>query len=126
MSDLKLPRLLQAAREFNIGQDTLIEFLVGKGFSRDALGPTSKLTEDMYRAVQHGFQGDKVAKNKADLIEIPKGVQGERKKRDEEVISFVRDVKPIIKEEPKPVEVKPEPAPAPAPVPVPEPVKEVK
>ncbi|HWB24219.1 MAG TPA: translation initiation factor IF-2 [Chitinophagaceae bacterium] len=120
MSELKLPRLLQAAREFNIGQDTLIEFLVGKGFSRDALGPTSKLTEDMYRALQAGFQSDKVAKNKADQIEIPKGVQGERerKKKDEEVISFGKEVKPAPKEEPKPEAVKPEP--------VPEPVKEVK
>ncbi|HVX51732.1 MAG TPA: translation initiation factor IF-2 [Chitinophagaceae bacterium] len=123
MSELKLPRLLQAAREFNIGQDTLIEFLVGKGFSRDQLGPTSKLTEDMYRALQSGFQSDKVAKNKADQIEIPKGVQGERerRKKDEEVISFVRETKPVVKEEPKPEplkETKPEPAP--------EPVKEVK
>lgn len=121
MSELKLPRLLAAAREFNIGQDTLVEFLVGKGFTRDALSPTAKLTEDMYRALQTGFQGDKVAKNKADQIEIPKGVQGERKKRDEEVISFAKErdiVKPPApKEEPKP-EVKPEP--------VPEPVKEVK
>jgi len=29
MAELKLPRLLAAAKEFNIGQDTLIEFLVG-------------------------------------------------------------------------------------------------
>jgi len=132
MSELKLPRLLQAAREFNIGQDTLIEFLVGKGFSRDALGPTAKLTEDMYRALQSGFQGDKVAKTKADQIEIPKGVQGERKKRDEEEISFgrLKDVKPVVKEEPKqevkpepvPTPVVPEPIPAPKPEPVPVPV----
>jgi translation initiation factor IF-2 len=122
MSELKLPRLLQAAREFNIGQDTLVEFLVGKGFSRDALTATSKLTEDMYRSLQHGFQGDKVAKGKADMIEIPKGVQAERRKRDEEEISFRKDrefVKQVVKEE-----VKPEPAPIPV-VPVPEPVREV-
>jgi translation initiation factor IF-2 len=128
MSELKLPRLLQAAREFNIGQDTLVEFLVGKGFSRDALTATSKLTEDMYRALQHGFQGDKVAKGKADMIEIPKGVQAERRKRDEEEISFRKErdvVKPVVKEEPKP-EPKQEPKPEPAPVvTAPEPVKEV-
>jgi len=133
MSELKLPRLLQAAKEFNIGPSTLVEFLVGKGFSRDALTVTSKLTEEMYRALQHGFQGDKVAKGKADMIEIPKSVQAERRKRDEEEISFRKErefVKQAIKEEPKP-EVKPEPAPvvvAPPPVihiPMPEPVKEV-
>ena len=130
MSELKLPRLLPAAKEFNIGQDTLIEFLAGKGYSRDALGPMAKLTEDMYKALQSEFSKDKAAKNKADLVEIPKGVQGERKKRDEEVISFGNNrevVKPVVtapppvKEEPKP-EVKPEPVA----VVVPEPAKEVK
>ena len=52
MAELKLPRLLGAAKEFNIGQDTLIDFLIGKGFPKDDLKPTSKLTEDMYRALQ--------------------------------------------------------------------------
>ena len=80
MSDLKLPRLLAAAKEFNVGQDTLIEFLVGKGFGRDDLKPTAKLSEHMYRSLQQEFQGDKVAKNKADLIEIPKGAQAEKKR----------------------------------------------
>ncbi len=89
MSDLKLPRLLAAAKEFNIGQDTLIEFLVKKGFSRDDLKPTAKLTEDHYYALQAEFQQDKQAKNKADQVEIPKGAQAEaRKKKDEEEISF--------------------------------------
>jgi translation initiation factor IF-2 len=91
MSDLKLPRLLAAAKEFNIGQDTLIEFLVKKGFSRDDLKPTAKLTEDHYYALQAEFLQDKQAKNKADQVEIPKGAQGEaRKKKDEEDISFTK------------------------------------
>ena len=72
MSELKLPRLLAAAKEFNIGQDTLIEFLVKKGFNRDDLKPTAKLQEDQYYALQAEFQSDKVAKNKADQVEIPK------------------------------------------------------
>jgi translation initiation factor IF-2 len=101
MSDLKLPRLLAAAKEFNIGQDTLIEFLVKKGFSRDELKPTAKLTEDHYYALQAEFQQDKQAKNKADLVEIPKGAQGEaRKKKDEEDISF-------NKKEEKPTRIEP-------------------
>src|SRR5919112_895232 len=103
MLEVKLPRLLAAAKEFNVGQDTIVDFLAGKGFNRDDLKPTAKLSEDMYRSLQHQFQGDKVAKNKADLVEIPKGVQQEgRKRRDEEEITFAR------KEFPKPV------APAPA------------
>ncbi|HRH48047.1 MAG TPA: translation initiation factor IF-2 [Panacibacter sp.] len=111
MSELKLPRLLGAAKEFNIGQDTLVDFLASKGFSRDDLKPTAKLTEDMYRSLQQEFQGDKVAKTKADQIEIPKGAApAERKKRDEEEIIFRKE-----KEEPKP-EKQPEPIIAPPPV----------
>ncbi|MBW0176633.1 translation initiation factor IF-2 [Sediminibacterium sp.] len=122
MSELKLPRLLAAAKEFNIGQDTLIDFLVKKGFTKDDLKPTAKLSEDQYYALQAEFQGDKVAKNKADQVEIPKAAQAEaKKKKDEEEISFVKkeEKKAPPKEEPKPevkaelvVEAKPaEPAP---------------
>lgn len=93
MSELKLPRLLAAAKEFNIGQDTLIDFLAKKGFNKDELKPTAKLTEEMYFSLQSEFQNDKQAKNKADLVEIPKSQQPERKKRDEEEITFRRDDK---------------------------------
>lgn len=83
MSELKTPRLLAAAKEFNIGQDTLVEFLVKKGFSRDELKPTAKLSSDQYYALQAEFQGDKVAKNKADQVEIPKvAAQTEPKKKE--------------------------------------------
>ncbi len=140
MTEIKLPRLLAAAKEFNIGQDTLVDFLVGKGFQKDDLKPTAKLNEDMYRALQTQFQGDKVAKNKADQVEIPKGLQPEsRKKRDEEDLSFVKKefFKPVVAQpepvsEPKPVIPDPVPAPAPLvtpeiptpPIPEPEPVQE--
>ena len=72
MAELKLPRLMAAAKEFNIGKDTLVDFLVGKGFRKDDLKPTSKLTEEMYRALQLEFQSDKVAKMKSDLWTCPK------------------------------------------------------
>ncbi|MGE5106510.1 MAG: translation initiation factor IF-2 [Sphingobacteriales bacterium] len=111
MSDLKLPRLLAAAKEFNIGQDTLIDFLAGKGFPKDELKPTAKLTEEMYRALQTGFSGDKAAKAKSDQIEIPKGnfTEAKKKKEDEPVI-FKKEVKKA----------------EPAPIPEPEVKKEVK
>jgi len=116
MAEVKLPRLLGAAKEFNIGQDTLIEFLVGKGFDREELKPTAKLSIEMYEALQHNFQGDKVAKTKADQVEIPKSVQAERKRKEDEEITFRREEhKPVQAEAPaKPVlekvqpEVKPE------------------
>ena len=84
MSELKLPRLLAAAKEFNIGQDTLIEFLSTKGFPKDDLKPTAKLTESQYYALQAEFQSDKVAKNKADHVELPKNAIADKGKKAEE------------------------------------------
>jgi translation initiation factor IF-2 len=103
MAELKLPRLLGAAKEFNVGQDTLIDFLENKGFGKEDLKPTSKLTEEMYRALQQEFQSDKAAKLKSDLVDLPKGGVAEaKKKRDEEEFIFKKeDKKPIKKEEPK-------------------------
>ncbi len=108
---------MAAAKEFNIGKETLVDFLVGKGFSKDDLKPTSKLTDDMYRSLQQEFQGDKVAKIKSNQIDLPKGsVEAKRKKEDETVLFrkdpnkkpvkeeplvVVEDVKPVKIEEPK-------------------------
>lgn len=93
MTETKLPRLLAAAKEFNIGQDTLIEFLVGKGFSKDELKPTIKLSEAMYVSLQQGFQGDKVAKEKSNAIDLPKNAVAEpRKKREDEDLSFRKEI----------------------------------
>jgi translation initiation factor IF-2 len=109
MAELKLPRLLGAAKEFNVGQDTLIDFLIGKGFPKDELKPTSKLSEDMYRALQLEFQSDKAAKMKSDQVDLPKGALAEaKKKKEEEEILFKKEEKKVVKkEEPAP----PPPAP---------------
>jgi translation initiation factor IF-2 len=111
MSEITTPRLMAAAKEFNIGKDTLVEFLFGKGFSKDDLKPTSKLTEDMYRSLQLEFAGDKVAKIKSDQIDLPKGSGADaRKKKDEEEILFKRETvaaKKVVEEvkQPEPVVV---------------------
>ncbi len=111
MSESNTPRLMAAAKEFNIGKDTLVDFLVSKGFSKDDLKPTSKLTEPMYFSLQQEFSSDKAAKAKSDAIEIPKGAASEaKKKKDEEEIVFKKDTKkklaPAVEEPaPKPAEV---------------------
>lgn len=106
MSEAITPRLMAAAKEFNIGKDTLVDFLVSKGFSEEDLKPTSKLTEPMYRVLQTEFQQDKVAKQKAQQIDLPKGAAGgeAKKKKDEEDLSFKK--KETAKET-KPAEEKP-------------------
>ncbi len=121
------PRLMAAAKEFNIGKDTLIEFLESKGFNNDDLKPTAKLTEQMYRVLQAEFQQDKVAKQKAEKIELSKGAGAEapKKKRDEEDLSFKKkETAAPISAPPAEVPKKEEkPAEAPAAV-VPEKIKE--
>ncbi len=103
MAEIKLPRLLAAAKEFNIGQDTLIDYLLGKGFSKDDLKSTSKLSEEMYRALQQEFQSDKAAKMKSDQVDLPKGAITEvKKKKEEEEIIFKKEEKKTKKEEPAP------------------------
>ena len=110
MAEIKLPRLLAAAKEFNIGQDTLIDFLIGKSFPKDELKPTSKLTEEMYRALQLEFQSDKAAKMKSDQVDLPKGSQAEaKKKKEDEEINFKKEKVAAKKEEPVVVEETPAP-----------------
>ena len=118
MSEANTPRLMAAAKEFNIGTNTLIDFLVSKSFSSDDLKPSTKLTEDMYRVLQSEFQQDKVAKQKAEAVDLPKGANnGEpKRKRDEEDLSFrKKEEKPKDKPKEEPaVEIKaPEPEPVP-------------
>ena len=125
---------MAAAKEFNIGKDTLVDFLVSKGFSKDDLKPTSKLTEDMYRSLQQEFQGDKVARMKSDQIDLPKGSLEAKKKKEEESAQpqpspFKKEAPPVKKakeETPPPavVEEKPVVAVTPAAPPVVEPVQE--
>ena len=97
MSEVNTPRLMAAAKEFNIGTNTLIDFLISKSFSSDDLKPTTKLSEEMYRVLQSEFQQDKAAKQKAEQIDLPKGVGANepKKKRDEEDLSIKKkDEKP--------------------------------
>lgn len=116
---------MAAAKEFNIGANTLIEFLASKKLTgSDELKPTSKLSEEMYRVLQGEYQQDKSAKEKADKVELIKNVPADaKKKRDEQDLSFKKkDEKPketvaeavveVIVAEPvaiQPEVVKPEP-----------------
>jgi translation initiation factor IF-2 len=79
--DNTTPRLLAAAKEFNIGKETLIEFLTNKEFDINASNPNTKLTEEMYFALQGEFAKDKLVKKKSDEISLPKGVNSEARKK---------------------------------------------
>src|ERR1700743_1688258 len=100
MAETTTLRVMAAAKEFNVGKDTLVDFLVSKGFSKDDLKPMSKLTEEIYRSLQQEFQGDKVTKIKSDQIDLPKGSLEAKKKKEEETVIFKKDTsKKTAKEE---------------------------
>ena len=110
MAEVITPRLMAAAKEFNIGTQTLTDFLVSKGFDVDDLKPTSKISGDMYLALQVEFQPDKAAKLKAEQIDLPKNAPADNKKRkDEQDLSFTKkETSKPKEEEVKPVEAKEE------------------
>ena len=95
----KTPRILAAAKEFNIGKETLVEFLTGKGFDVNASNPNTKLSEPMYDALQAEFAKDKLVKIKSEAIALPKGNADAAKKSKEDVVA----AKPEIEEAPKEV-----------------------
>ncbi|OSZ82891.1 translation initiation factor IF-2 [Chitinophagaceae bacterium IBVUCB1] len=98
------PRLLAAAKEFNIGKETLVEYLTGKGFEINASNPNTKLTEQMYNALQAEFAQDKAAKRKSDEIALPKGslIDGAKKPK-EEPVKEKKAEEPAAAPAPKPV-----------------------
>ena len=57
-------RLSKAAREFNLGIATVVEFLASKGIEVEA-NPNTKLDPETYALVRSNFQGDKEIKQKA-------------------------------------------------------------
>jgi translation initiation factor IF-2 len=96
------PRLLAAAKEFNIGKETLVDFLKGKGFEIDASKPTAKLTEEMYSSLQNQFAQAKDAKKKSESIALPKGSLIDSLHKTQEQL----DITAKDKKEEKPVEAK--------------------
>ena len=57
-------RLSKAAREFNIGKNTIIQFLEKKGFKIES-SPNTKLAPEMYELLVDEFQDEKAVKESA-------------------------------------------------------------
>jgi len=65
--EVKNIRLSKAAREFNVGTSTIVEFLAKKGQNIDP-SPNTKLTEEQYALVVKEYQGEKEVKKNADQL----------------------------------------------------------
>lgn len=57
-------RLNKAAREFNVGQGTIVEYLHKKGYDIDQ-NPNTKLTEEMYDLLTREYMGEKSVKEES-------------------------------------------------------------
>lgn len=62
-------RLKQAATEFNVATNTIVEFLAKKGIEIENK-PTSKIEEDAYAMLEDAFLSEKQKKDKANSIQI--------------------------------------------------------
>jgi len=60
-------RLRKVAGEFNIGTNTVIEFLAGKGFELSN-SPNTKVTPEMFDLLEASFQSDKKLKEKKEAV----------------------------------------------------------
>ena len=136
-------RLSKAAREFNIGITTVVDFLQKKGFKLDR-DPNAKLTGEMYNLLMKEFAGEKHVKEEAKKIGLQlsthetitiehkrTAIEEQEKEQDE---LFIKNValgfekkQAEIKKKPveEPARVKPAPAPKPdEKIPEPAPEKE--
>ena len=120
-------RLSKAAKEFNVGKDTIVEFLAKKGFQVDS-SPNTKLTADMYALLVKEYQGEKEVKNEAmklgnlsfkgGSVSVDSALQPQKTFEEEENVEvFIRtntiSSSPAKKTTTKPVEPEPEKVEAP-------------
>lgn len=78
---IKKPRLGQAATEFNVSMDRIVDILKKNGLEISSPTLNSKLTEEMYQCLQKELAKDKMVKEKSDKI-IPSKIKKEEVKSD--------------------------------------------
>ena len=69
MAERKATRLSKAAREFNVGISTIVEFLGKKGHEIDS-NPNSKLDPDMYDLMQGEYSTDLNVKKESEKLTL--------------------------------------------------------
>lgn len=106
--DIKATRLSKAAREFNVGISTIVEFLHKKGFDLDP-NPNTKLPHEAYLLLLKEYSGDLNVKKESEKLmlkdlhrkketvsidDVP-GARSEEQDREEEVM--IKDTSPVKK-----------------------------
>lgn len=98
--DIKATRLSKAAREFNVGISTIVEFLHKKGINLDP-NPNTKLPPEAYLFLLKEYSGDLNVKKESEKLalkdlhrkkesvsidDVPESGNGEDQERDEEIM----------------------------------------
>ena len=106
--DIKATRLSKAAREFNVGISTIVEFLHKKGFDLDP-NPNTKLPHEAYLLLLKEYSSDLNVKKESEKLmlkdlhrkketvsidDVP-GARSEEQDREEEVM--IKDTSPVKK-----------------------------
>ena len=112
-------RLIKAAKEFNIGMTTIVEFLLKKGHSVEN-NPNTKIPDTMYDLLIKEFQSEKTVKEEAKKIGLEftnrqslsiESLEKEKHKHDEEEYPEIHVKSPIATEDLKKSETKIAPKP---------------
>lgn len=100
MSENNTIRLMKAAKEFNVGRTTIVDFLNKAGFTVDNK-PDPVLSADMYNALIAEYDAERAAKKKSENVVLAKTVAEEKKAKEvkkEEIVSLKKEeaVKPNV------------------------------
>ena len=98
---VKKPRLGQAATEFNVSMDRIIDILTKNGLEISSPTLNSKLTEEMYLCLQKELAKDKMVKEKSDQILTPKTKKEETKTVMDDFMKLFADFGKIVGRDPK-------------------------
>ncbi len=90
-------RLMKAAKEFNVGKDNLVKFLINAGFSVDNK-PDPVLSPDMYNALIAEFDSERAAKKKSENVVLSKPVADDHKSKRDEIVSLKGEAVVKVKE----------------------------
>ena len=118
-------RLNKVIKEFNVGLQTVVDFLAKKGHKVNA-SPSEKIDDAQYELLRKEFGSDKDLKNEAEKLFQDRQKEKEKEKAQKKAAAAAEMIETTVPEELRPkvvvkgtVDLNPKPAPAPTPAPAP-------
>ena len=118
-------RLNKVIKEFNVGLQTMVDFLAKKGHKVNA-SPSEKIDDAQYELLRKEFGSDKDLKNEAEKLFQDRQKEKEKEKAQKKAAAAAEMIETTVPKELRPkvvvkgtVDLNPKPAPAPTPAPAP-------